>query len=322
VNTFAYATVPGLLNPRILASVEPAAIQGVKDPDGAQIILQADQGAPGNDAVAQVADLGTLSILPQATVFGGIGSFVDDDGFISGLASFVATSVGAPGPVVGGLLTWLDISEAQPAAVLPNNGPPPTSLPAVRWGQEKEVTDFQRLLSTFYRGGSNFTDWYFPNAGPSTTTVAGDCDAGTCIVGNVGASCAVDGECSQSAGLDSSALSIGRGRRDIENLTQAANVDIPVIGFGGSNGLAPVPASFLGFAQSVGVCAAASCNGTARVVDALNPNPAFPTYGNVDGGYEVHISEGFAHVDVLTAEDNGDNNVLAPLAAFLARNTQ
>src|ERR1044072_6594046 len=84
------------------------------------------------------------------------------------------------------------------------------------------------------------------------------------------------------------AIALGRGRRDIENLTQAANVDIPVIGFGGSNGLAPEPASFLAFGLSVGTRAAVTCDGTARVVDAVVPNPAFPTFGGVGGGYEVH----------------------------------
>ena len=42
----------------------------------------------------------------------------------------------------------------------------------------------------------------------------------------------------------------------------------------------------------------------------------------VAGGYEVHITEGYSHVDVLTAEDTAGNNVLAPLAAFLDRNSQ
>jgi pimeloyl-ACP methyl ester carboxylesterase len=321
--TTAYAVVPGLLNARILASVEPVAIQGVSDPDGGPIILQVDQGTPGNNAVAVVPDLSGLSALPKGTVEGGLGSFVDDDGFIAGAAPFVATSVGAPGPVVGGLQTWRDITEGPvPASAVPNNGPPPTSLPATRWGQEKEVTRFDRLLTTFFAGGSNFTDWYFPNAGPSTTTVTGMCTAGTCTVGNVGASCTSNAQCSQSINLDSSALSIGRARRDIENLTQAANIDIPVIGFGGSNGLAPVPGVYVPFAQSIGLCTASSCDGSPRVVDATTPNPAFPTFGNVNGGFEVYISEGFAHVDVLTAEDTADNNVLSPLAAFLARNTQ
>lgn len=319
--TTAYAT-SALLNAQILAAVEPAAIQGVSDPDGGQILLQVDQGAPGNNAVAVVPELATLAALPQATVFGGIGSFIDDDGFIASLASFVATSVGAPGPVLGGLTTWLDTSEVLPPAALPHNGPPPTTLPGGVWGQEVEPTRFDRMLTTFFAGHGNFTDWYYPSSGLGVTSVSGVCSAGTCTVGNVGAGCSSAAQCSQAIGLDSSALSIGRGRRDIENLTQAAGIAIPVIGFGGSNGLVPVPARFVPFAQSIGPCTAPSCSGAPRVVDATLPNPAFPTFGDVAGGFEVHISEGYAHVDVLTAEDDATNNVLAPLSAFLARNTQ
>ncbi len=322
--TTAYSLVPGLLNPRILAAVEPPAIQGATDPDGGQIILQVDQGSPGNNAIAKVPDLATLALLPQATVMGGIGSFVDDDGLISSLASFVATSAGATGPVVGGLTTWQDIAEGpMPTAAVPNNGPPPTAYPpATRWGQEKEVSSLARLLTTFVAGGTNFTDWYYPNAGPSTTSVSGLCTAGTCTVGNVGAACSANSQCSQSLGLDSSPLSLGRGRRDIENLTQAASIDVPVIALGGSNGLTPVPGSFLAFAQTIADCNAPSCDGTARVIDPGLPSAAFPTFGEAPGGFEVHISEGFAHVDVLAAEDDGANQVLAPLAAFIDRNTQ
>jgi hypothetical protein len=298
--TGAYSVFAGLLNPQILAAVEPSAIQGATDPDGGQIILQIDFGS--GTAVGTVPELATLGILPQATVFGGIGSFIDDDGFIAGLASFVATSVGDLAAVVGGLQTWQDIGEGTlPAAALPNHGPPPTTLPAPLWGQEKEVTDFSRMLKTFYVGGTNFTDWYYPSAGPSVT--------------------------SGLPGLDSSALSAdppaGRGRRDIENLTQAANINVPVIGFGGSNGGARVPASFMGFAGTIAICSTATCDGvTPRIVDAMLPNPAFPTYGDAVGGFEAYISEGFAHVDVLTAEDNADNNVLAPLANFIQRHSQ
>jgi hypothetical protein len=234
--------------------------------------------------------------------------------------SFVATSVGAAGPMVGGLQTWLDNTEPLPPAVLPNNGPPPTSLPAGVWGVEKEPTRFDRMLTTFYAGGTNFTDWYYPQAGPSTTSIGGQCSGGTCIVGNVGALCSNNGQCSQAVNLDSSVLSIGRGRRDIENLTQAALIDIPVIGFGGSNGLAPVPGNFVAFGNSIAPCASVSCNGTGRVVNAVVPNPAFPTLGGINGGFEVHISEGYSHVDVLTAEDGAGNNVVGPLADFIARN--
>ena len=96
-----------------------------------------------------------------------------------------------------------------------------------------------------------------------------------------------------------------------------------MIAFGASNGLTPVPGTFAAFAGSIGVCAAPSCDGsTGRIPDPSMPNPAFPTFGGVAGGFEVHISEGFAHVDVVTAEDTAGNEVLGPLVDFLARNAQ
>jgi hypothetical protein len=151
------------------------------------------------------------------------------------------------------------------------------------------------MIEVFAQEGTNFTDWYYPSAGLAVT---------------------------QEIGLDSTALSVGRLRRDIENLTQAANIDVPVIAFGGSNGLTPVPGAFVAFASSIGTCTAPSCDGTPRVVDAALPNPAFPTLGGVEGGFEVHISEGFAHVDVVTAEAGPDNQVYGPLVDFLVRNVQ
>ena len=36
----------------------------------------------------------------------------------------------------------------------------------------------------------------------------------------------------------------------------------------------------------------------------------------------VFVNEGFAHLDVLTAEDNADNHVVAAQADFIARNIQ
>jgi pimeloyl-ACP methyl ester carboxylesterase len=322
--TAAYAVVPGLLNPRIMSTGELSAIQSVLDFDGGENIVRVDQGAPGNNAVQVVPDLGTLNALPRSTAIGGLAGFLDDDGLVASIASFVATSVGAPGPVVGGLQTWQDITEGpMPASVLPNNGPPPTALPAPRWGQEKEVTRVDRMAASFYVGGTGFTDLYYPSAGQSMTSVTGVCSSGTCSVGNVGASCSTDAQCSQSVNLDSSALSVGRGRRDIENMTQAANIDIPVIAFAGSNGAAPVPGVYTPFGSSIGLCTAPSCDGvTVRVVDAAVPNPAFPTFGAIPGGYEVVVAEGFAHLDVLTAEDTVDNPVPAALVAFLKRNAQ
>jgi pimeloyl-ACP methyl ester carboxylesterase len=317
----AYAIVPGILNPRIIASSEPVAIQAIVDPDGEGITRT-------SGAIDNVPDLASLDLLPASTAAGGLGNFLDDDGAVAQLASFLAMSVGAPGPVVNGLLTWQDILHGpMPASVLPNNGAAPTALPPARWGQEKEVTRLDRVIWAFFAGGTNFADWYYPTAGPSTTNVTGVCTSGACTVGNVGAACSTDSQCSQMISLDSTKLSapapVGRGRCDIENLTQAGNINIPVIAFCGTNGSAPVPGVYTAFAQSIGTCTAPSCSGTtARVIDATSPNAAFPTFGDVAGGFEVHVSEGFSHLDVLTAEDNADNNVVGPLADFLARNIQ
>jgi pimeloyl-ACP methyl ester carboxylesterase len=327
--TAAYAIVPGILNPRILAVSELTTIQAGVDPDTGQTIGQLEQGGiPGNTLNAKVPDLASLAVLPAATALGGLGTFIDDDGFIANLAPFLATSVGAPGPMVNGLVTWTDITESAfppcsgtpPACFAPNHGPPPTSAPAAVWGQEKEVTRFDRLFPAFYAGRTNFVDLYYPSSGLGVTSVTGQCASGVCVVGNVGASCTTDAQCSQSVNLDSSALSIGRGRRDIENLTQAGNINVPVIGVCGTNGLATVPGIFIPFANSIGTCTAPSCDGsTPRLVSTM-PNTAFPTFGNVPGGFEVVVAEGFTHLDVLTAEDNADNPVVSALAAFLARN--
>ncbi len=326
--TTAYAIVPGILNPRILAVSELTTIQAGVDPDTGQTIGQLEHG--GNTLNATVPDLASLAVLPSATSLGGLGTFIDDDGFIADIAAFLATSVGAPGPTVNGLVTWTDVTEsafppcsgAPPACFAPNHGPPPTSAPAGVWGQEKEVTRFDRLFPAFYAGRTNFVDFYYPSSGLGVTSVAGQCASGVCVVGNVGAGCTMDAQCSQAVNLVSSALSIGRGRRDIENLTQSANVDVPIIGVCGTNGLATVPGIFIPFARSIGTCTAPSCDGTTpRLVTTL-PNTAFPTFGNVAGGFEVVVAEGFTHLDVLTAQDDADNPIVPALAAFLARNSR
>jgi hypothetical protein len=210
--------------------------------------------------------------------------------------------------MVNGLTTWLDISEAASfppcpglTCVTPDNGGVPDALPAETWGVEREPIDMARFVPSLYRGGTNFTDWYYPSSGLGVTQGL--------------------------PSLDTSALSadppVGRGRRDIDNAVLGGAIDVPVIGLGGSNGLTPVPASFLPFASSVASCAASSCDGTTpRVVDPAMPNPAFPTYGGVAGGFEVHISEGYAHVDPIAAEDGPHNQVIAPIADFLARNSE
>ncbi len=56
-----------------------------------------DQGSAGNNAIGKVPDLAGLGLLPQATAEGALGNFVDDDGIVASLASFVAISLGGPG---------------------------------------------------------------------------------------------------------------------------------------------------------------------------------------------------------------------------------
>ena len=301
-----YTVLAGLLTPQVLAVSEVAALEADLQGDTEMSILQADQnGVEGNNAVAQVPELGALTLLlgtEPATSTALIGLFLDDDGLAADQASFLATSLGAVGPPEDGVRTWLNYGDELPAAVLPDNGPAPTDVEeAGVWGQEVESTDLEgHMMPTFYRGQTNFSDWYYPSSGLSVTS---------------------------GLGLDSTALSAlpptGRGRSDIENLTQARNVDIPVIAFAGSNGLVPVPAGMLGYADTLAPCAAPSCDGTTpRVVDREQPNTAFPTYGDAAGGYEVHISEGFSHVDVVSAEDDETNNVVGPLFQFVQRNLQ
>ena len=100
-------------------------------------------------------------------------------------------------------------------------------------------------------------------------------------------------------------------------------MNIPVIAFGGSNGGIAVPGSMLRYADSLAACSAPSCDGTTpRVVEREQPNTAFPTFGDAAGGFEVFISEGFSHVDVVAAEDDETNNVVTPLLRFIERNVE
>ena len=195
-----------------------------------------------------------------------------------------------------------------PPSVLTDNGPAPTDLAeAGPWGNEVEPTDLEgHMLPSFYQGQTNFSDWYYPSSGLGVISGFRD---------------------EPGLGLDTTPLSApppeGRGRADIDNLTQARNVNIPVIAFGGSNGLVPVPGRMLAYADSLAACTAPSCDGsTPRVIDREQPSTAFPTFGDAAGGFEVYMSEGYAHVDIVSAEDDETNNVIAPLLQFVERNIE
>lgn len=302
----AFTEIPGLLSPQLLAISEVNALDAIQNGDAVQSILQKDQnGVEGNSAINRVPELAGLGPLLGTTVASSVtllGKFLDDDGIVASISSFLGTSLGFEGPDVDGVQTWLSYGEEFPEQALPNNGPAPQTI-ATRsvWGQEVEPSDLEgRMLPVFYVGDTNFSDWYYPSSGLGVTG---------------------------GLGLDTSALSApppeGRGRSDIENRTQATSINIPVIALGGSNGLTPIPAVWLGFADAIASCEAPSCDGmTGRVLDRQNPNEAFPTFGEIAGGFEVHISEGYSHVDIVTAEDDETNNVIAPIADFIARNLQ
>ncbi len=44
--------------------------------------------------------------------------------------------------------------------------------------------------------------------------------------------------------------------------------------------------------------------------------------GEYAGGFEVYISEGYSHLDILTADDDQTNHVIGPLLDFINRNVQ
>jgi pimeloyl-ACP methyl ester carboxylesterase len=301
----AYSEVAGLLSAQLFAVSEVNGLDATKNGDTVQSILQLDQnGIEGNNAIAQVPQLNALGLLlgdgaaSSATL---LGKFLDDDGAAANLASFLATSIGDEGPIVDGVQTWLSKGEDIPPEAFSDNGPAPETLADISvWGMEQEPSDLEgRMLPIFYRGSTNFTDWYYPSSGLSVTV---------------------------GLGLDTTELSapppLGRGRSDIDNRTQAQAIDIPVIAFGGSNGLTPVPASWLSFASAIASCAAPTCDGmSSRILDRANPNEAFPSYGGVAGGFEVYISEGYSHVDIVTADNDETNNVIGPLLNFIARNS-
>lgn len=302
----AYSVIPGLLSPQLLAVSEVNALDAARHDDTVLSILLEDQnGIAGNNAVARVPELSILTPLIGSTPASSVtllGKFLDDDGVAAAVASFLATSVGYEGPLVNGVQTWLSRHEPLPASATPYNGPAPVAIADIGvWGQEVEPSDLEgRMLPLFYRGGTNFSEWYYSSSGLGVTA---------------------------GLGLDTTALSapppLGRGRSDIDNRTQAAAVDIPVIAFGGSNGLATAPADWLGYADALGPCRAPSCDGaTGRVLDRANPSEAFPTFGDIAGGFEVYISEGYSHVDIVTADDDATNQVIGPLLEFVRRNLQ
>lgn len=302
-----FVSRPGL-TPRVSASTEIAGMQMAFEGtiNGTQALLQQDQGGvAGNNVYARLADFSKRDF--PVTAGAAIGTFMDDDNLQRTV--FYSVSMGALGPArADGLRTWLDNTDPLPAAAFRDFGPQPATLVAnpPAWGKEVEPTNLKRLSRALYLGNTTYSDWYYPSSG--------------LLLGNA------EGSGGANLGLDTSALSLpvaqgGRGRADIVNQTQAKKINIPVIAFGGTNGLTPVAGIWRGFAEAIAPCAAASCKaGVARTPAGQATLVANRQYGGVDGGFEVHMSEGYSHVDIVTADDDATNNVIRPLAAFMQRN--
>ncbi len=304
--TTAY-TAAATLTPRVSASSEVTGMQMAFEGtiNGTRALLQQDQGGvAGNRVYTRVPGFTDRAF--GVTAGAALGSFMDDDNTQPTI--FLSVSIGALGDARASdnLRVWLDNDQTLPASAFRDFGAMTSIL--APWGREVEPSNLARLTPAFYAGGSNYSDWYYPGSG--------------LLIGNAA------GAGGANLGLDTSPLSLpvaqgGRGRSDIVNQTQARNINVPVIAFGGSNGLTPTPGVWRGFAEAIGACTAPSCTaGTPRTPAGQALTLANRTYGGVAGGFEVHISEGYTHVDILTADDRTDNNVVRPLSAFIARNAQ
>jgi hypothetical protein len=127
-----------------------------------------------------------------------------------------------------------------------NNGPRPAPTdPARQWGEEREVSDLYDMLAVQYERG-DFIEQYFASGRPNLDF---------------------------QFGRDSSSL----GDESLLAITQNANVNVPVLCLGGSNGLAPSEKSYATYLGSIATPAS---------------------------DQEIFISEGYAHLDVLTAKRN------------------
>lgn len=148
-----------------------------------------------------------------------------------------------------------------------DNGPPsgPGESPRTN-GLEAEVTPIDAFVRTQF-GKRNGFEWYFAAGRPSLDFSYGR----------------------DSSGLVDQALAVDPGHEGPLVVTQNAQVDVPVIAIGGSNGLTPEPKSFDSYLGSIATPAAWK---------------------------EVHIVPGYAHLDPL----NAANNQAVPLLEdFLVR---
>jgi hypothetical protein len=153
-----------------------------------------------------------------------------------------------------------------PGCALLDNGPRPlpTATPS-NWGHEVEITSLDDILA-IQTAPSNFVEWYFL-AGRSSLDGIYGVDSSALVAESVAAT----------------------GSEGPLVLTQNANVNVPVLCIGGSNGLAPLESSFATYLASIATPAADK---------------------------EIVLLEGYAHLDPRTARDNA---TVPPLVDWINR---
>jgi pimeloyl-ACP methyl ester carboxylesterase len=307
----------GSATPPTLAEYQ-ASVAALETPGGPDVFLTSLAGFIELLPLGQVGEVASLgafhqpdepSLSQRTTIFGSgivsfllsapatnrasVGFFLDDDfssfgafraslGFSDDGENFHSTLLGDPFYQAlpnAGLRTWKEYDDpslpscppndefTSPGCALLDNGQPsgPGEAPRVN-GVEREVTSIDTFARTQF-GKANGFEWYFA-AGRPTLDFSYGRDASALVAEALAADPAHEGPLV---------------------LTQNANVDVPVIAIGGSNGLTPEPKSFAGYLGSI----------------------ATP-----EEWRETHVIEGYAHLDVINAEEN---EAVPLIADFLRR---
>jgi pimeloyl-ACP methyl ester carboxylesterase len=245
---------------------ELSAIAAVNDPTGPAIaqrtpvfgsgVFATLLGAPANNR-AIVGFFIDDDFSPQTSFRASAGFSLGPNAFLAASPPFFQDSFYSPQPDVG-LRTWMEFDDPQmpscppnfvsisPGCAIVDNGPPSVSPdPPKTNGVEREVSNLDDFLVSQF-GAWNGLEWYFLSGRVSLDL---------------------------SYGRDSSSL----GDESLLAVTQNANVDVPVLCIGGSNGLTPQASSFDNYLSSI-----------------ATPAP----------DKRIEILSGYAHLDPVLATNN------------------
>ena len=240
------------ISPKCWRRPSRPASRGITDPDAGKIILRSTRGRPATTPSRWCRSWAAQPALPApATVNGLFGSFLDDDGMPAGLSAALAMPRWAARvPSWAGSRrgsTSTEDGSALPGPDAQQRLRAPIALPGTNWGQEVEAVRIDRLRSCVLRRAAAPTrrTGTARSRGLGDDVAPGVCSGTTAahvFAGNVGGRVR-----RRNAGAGRPAVPavdlarleravIPRGRRDIENLTQAANVNIPVLASAAATG--------------------------------------------------------------------------------------